>query len=386
MVHRTLIVCATVIAFGPTVVFGNGRVVGPEAKDLLKQITGYLLETRGDQILVVSLPDLKETILRPMRPEKADDFPSVHVLSGPDRDGRIAYIEDHSDKHLLKFIRIDGTGDTAIFSRPGNALWAATAAGKGEIGEYLALAPVGGKVAFVSALSDRQMPGALFSQGTVEIWNVVKKERLTSNASAIDRPMSWFPDGRRLAFVRFVDRTTLPKKGIQVGELVQGDYLPNWKELLAIHVLDIDSGRTEFLSLGEIPVVSADGKTVFVGNWVWLPSATGKTEYAPSGIAHTQLVWKRVDVATGIAVDVTWPYAQGFEQANGLIANPSDDLVLYWGLPTAGAPIKRSWSGSFRAGMTLVTIKAAVLNSNRFQTVIPHIDRRHRVSFGRMTQ
>jgi hypothetical protein len=36
--------------------------------------------------------------------------------------------------------------------------------------------------------------------------------------------------------------------------------------------------------------------------------------------------------------------------------------------------------------MTFVTIKAAQVNSNRFQTMIPQIDRRERVSFGRMVK
>jgi hypothetical protein len=354
----------------------------PESKDLLKQLTGYVVRSQGREMLAVSLPGLKETAVRLARAENADDFPSIHALSGPDGDGRIAYIEDHSEKHLLKSIRIDGTGHTTIFSRPGNALWAKSAAGKGEIGEYLALAPLGGKVTFLSALSDKQMPGALLSQGTVEAWDLVKRKRLATKVRAIDQPMSWFPDGRRLAFVRLVDRTTLPKTGIKLDELVQGDYMRDWKELPAVYVLDIESGHTESLSLGSIPVAAADGKTVFVGSWISVLSPTGRTEYSSSGVAKTRLVWKRIDTATGSAVDVTWPYAQGFEQANGLIANPSDDLVVYWGLPTVGTAMKRSLSGSFRSGMSFVTIKAAVLNSDRFQTVIPQIDRRERVSFG----
>jgi hypothetical protein len=384
----TLVLSTTLVAFAQFIVCrGDDRTVpGSESKDLLKQITGYVVRSHGEEIRAMSLPDLKETVMRPVRAENADDFPSIHALSGPDSDGRIAYIEDHSERHLLKFIRIDGTGATEIFSRPGNALWAKSAAGKGEIGENLALAPVGGKVTFLSALSDKQMPGALLAHGTIEVWDLVKKQRLATNTGATDAPMSWFPDGRRLAFVRFVDRTNLPKTGIKVHELVQGDYMRDWKELPAVHVLDIESGHTEGLSLGSIPVVSADAKTVFVGSWITVLSPTGKTEYSSSGVAKTRLNWKRVDVTTGNTVDVTWPYAQGFEQANGLIANPSDGLVLYWGLPTAGTAMKRSLSGSFRSGITFVTIKAAVLNSDRFQTVIPQIDRRERVSFGRMAE
>jgi WD40-like Beta Propeller Repeat len=388
MSRQTLVLSAALIAFTQFIACraDDRTVPGPESKDLLKQFTGYVVRSDGKEILTVSLPDLKETVMRPVRAENADDFPSIHALSGPDSDGRIAYIEDHSEKHRLKFIRIDGTGDTTIFSRSGSALWAESAAGKGEIGANLALAPRGGRVAFLSALSDKQMPGALLSQGTIEVWDLVKKQRLATKANAIDEPMTWFPDGRRLAFARFVDRTALPKTGIKVHELLQGDYMRDWKELPAVHVLDIESGHTEVVSLGSIPVVSADGKSLFVGSWISVLSPTGKTEYSSSGTAKTQLIWKRVDIATGSTVDVTWPYAQGFEQANGLIANPSDDLVLYWGLPTAGTATKRSMIGSFRAGMTFVTVKAAVVNSDRFQTVLPQIDRRERVSFGRMAK
>jgi hypothetical protein len=328
----TLVLSTALVGFIQFIACGadDRAIPGPESKDLLKQFTGSVVRSQGEEILAVSLPDLKETVMRPVRAENANDFPGIHALSGPDGEGRIAYVEDHSKKHLLKFIRIDGTGDTTIFSRSGSALWAESAADKGEIGANLALAPRGGKVAFLSALSDKQMPGALFSQGTIEVWDLVKKKRLATKVSAIDQPMSWFPDGRRLAFVRFVDRTTLPKTGIKVHELVQGDYMRDWKELPAVHVLDIESGHTEVVSLGSIPVVSGDGKTLFVGSWMSVLSTTGKTEYSSSGTAKTQLIWKRVDVATGSVVDVTWPYAQGFEQANGLIANPSDDLVLYW--------------------------------------------------------
>ena len=73
-------------------------------------------------------------------------------------------------RHLLKTIRIDGTEDREVFSRPGSAMWATTAAGKGEIGRTLALAPTGGRVAFLSELASRQMPQALLHEGTIEIY------------------------------------------------------------------------------------------------------------------------------------------------------------------------------------------------------------------------
>jgi hypothetical protein len=64
-------------------------------------------------------------------------------MSGPDTEERIAYIEDHffvanekNRRDLLKTIRLDGTNDTELFSRPGDAMWA-TSGGRGEIGDDL---------------------------------------------------------------------------------------------------------------------------------------------------------------------------------------------------------------------------------------------------------
>src|SRR5262245_57775453 len=129
---------------------------------------------------------------------------------------------------------------------------------------------------------------------------------------AIDAPMSWFPDGKRLAYVDLIARNAVPKSGVGIEVFGQGSYTGNWAELPAIHVLDITTGKVLFLSLGWQPVVSANGKTVLVGGWV------PKTE---GGI---RFVWKRVDVATAAVTDATWP-----GDAGGLIASPTDGLVLY---------------------------------------------------------
>ena len=339
---------------------GEDRTVpGPESKNLSKRITGYILNRSMEDgsIVAISMPDLKEAVVRPIAPNDGDT-PTIHALSGPDDEGRIAYVEDHffvqnkaDRRHLLKIIHIDGTGDTTLFSRPGDAMWAATAAGKGEIGNHLALSPTGGKAAFLSGLSDKQMPGALFNEGTIEIWDIEKKEQLPLKTKAVNEQMSWFPDGKQLAYVRFVARNEAPNTGVNVEQFGRGRYTGNWGELPAIHILDLQSGKTRFLSLGWRPVVSADGKAVFVGGWI---------SDLTQGI---KLIWKSVDVATGAYIDVNWP-----GDAGGLIANPTDDLVLYWGLPTTGAKIQHSPNGSFRKGLMLLTIKAAVPNSGRFET------------------
>jgi hypothetical protein len=344
-------------------------VPGPEASELVKRLDGHIIWAPwGGEIAALALPSGKQSIVRPADPDDAPDRATIHTLSGPDRLGRIAYIEDHffveneaKRRHLLKVIRIDGSGDMTLFSRPGDAMWARN----GEIGHQLALSPVGGKVAFLSGLSFKQMPAALFHEGSIEIWDVRSKQQLPKKIAAADQPLAWFPDGKHLAFVRFVPRRRLPGRGVAVEVFGTGSYTGSWEELPAVHILDVDSGQDRFLSLGWIPVVSFDGKAVFVAGWV---------ADASRGI---RLIWKRVDVASGTVENVTWP-----GDAGGLIANPTADLALYWGLTTTGEPIKHSNRGSFRRGLALVTLKVATMNSNRFQTVMAEIDPRYHVSFG----
>jgi hypothetical protein len=374
MIHRTsVILVASLMLIGPWTCPGaEPTVPGPEVTDLAKRINGYVIWTPwGGEIAALAIPSGKTSIVRPADPDNSPDRATIHALSGPDRLGRVAYIEDHffveneaKRRHLLKVIRIDGSGDMTLFSRPGDAMWAVTRE-RGEIGKQLAISPIGGKVAFLSDLGFKQMPGALLHEGSIEIWDVRTKQPLPMKIRAADQPLAWFPDGRHLAFVRFVPRKMLPGRGVPVKVFGTGSYTGAWEELPAVHILDLESGQDRFLSLGWTPVVSFDGKAVFVAGWV------------PDAKEGIKLIWKRVDAASGAVQDVTWP-----GDAGGLIANPTADLALYWGLTTTGAPIKHSDRGSFRRGLALVTIKAAVMNSNRFQTLIPEIDPRNRISFG----
>ena len=110
---------------------GGDVAAGQESSTLPPVPAGYLLVTqRGCGIDAIKLPMLQRKTVRPATPENRRDWPSEHAMSGPDSAGRIAYIEDHffvaneaERRHLLKTIRLDGTQDTALFSRPGAAMW-----------------------------------------------------------------------------------------------------------------------------------------------------------------------------------------------------------------------------------------------------------------------
>jgi len=347
---------------------------GPEARDIVGRVTGYVVIARGArEIVALSLPTMRESLVRRTSADDADFAPTVHAISGPDSEGRIAYIEDHffvqneaDRKHLLKTIKRDGTADTEIFSRPGSASWATSAIGRGEIGRYLALAPSGGKVALLSAVKGKQMPRAFLHVGKIEIWDVARKTPLAVDPKALNEPMSWFPDGKRLAYVKLVPRNQLPDPPLGLDEF--GKYGGElWDEVPAVYVLDIQTGTSTFLHFGWKPIVSWDGKVVLVGGW------NNQMEFT----------WRRVTVSNRQSVPIRCP-----GDAGGAIAVPAEDVVLYWGLPTKGAQIKYTRNNSlFHGGpRPMLTLKVAVIGSDKFQTVVPEIDPRSLVTFGHLLE
>ena len=99
--------------------------------------------------------------------------------------------------------------------------------------------------------------------------------------SALDEPMSWYPDGKQLAYTRLVAREELPERAPGLDYF--GTYFGHvWNELPAIYVYDVSSGKSEFFWVGWRAVVSSDGRTILVGGW-----------------NDEGCVWRKVDLATG---------------------------------------------------------------------------------------
>jgi hypothetical protein len=348
-------------------------IPGPETDKLLPATTGYVLFAFGGDkpdgiadgdIIAVELPTLKDTIVRPRPRQNQVDMPNIHALSGPDAEGRIAYIEDHffvadekMRRHLLKIIRLDGTHDTELFSRPGDAMWA-TSGGHGEIGSDLTLSQVGGRVAFLSGLVNVQMPSAFLHVGSVEIWDVHNKARVKPTFKALEG-LAWFPDGTRMAYVKFIDPKVAAASVLQTDSF--GQSFRRWNKVPAVFIRDVDAETESFLHIGWHPVVSFDGQSVLVND--------------------NENAWKRVDVATGKSESTTWP---------GLwspIASPTKDVVLSLCLPTQGASVRFTKHNSTLVGpKEMLSLKLAIVNANEFQTVVSHIDPRTKISFGQIKQ
>ena len=342
-------------------------VDGPEAENLIGKLSGNIVTNDSGDITVISLPSLAKHTVRKF--PKSDDgiFPTIHALSGPDREGRIAYIEDYffvkterEERHLLKTVDLDGKNDHVVFSRPGSAMWATSAAGNGEIGSHVSLAPTGGLVAFISKVTDKQMPRVLLHVGHIEIWNIDEKTGYDTKVTALDEPISWFPNGERFAYARLVAREHLPKSAEGLEHF--GNYFGEaWDEIPAIYVYDVDMRKSTFFYVGWRPVVSSNGKTVLIGGW-----------------DHDDYRWRRVNADTGESSSLILP---GF--AGDIIGTDDSGLVLYLGLPTTGSPIKYTKNNSpLRGPKQMLTVKVVDRQGTVFQTVIPSIDPRSNASYG----
>ena len=342
-----------------------GDIAAGQESDTLPPVpTGYLLVTqRGCGIEAIKLPTVQRKIVRPATPENRHDWPSEHAMSGPDSAGRIAYIEDHffvaheaDRRHLLKTIRLDGTQDTTLFSRPGAAMWSGPPIGNGQIGEHLALSPVGGRVAFHTDLHYVHMPNAALHVGSIEIWNIDSKLSVKRDVNAMDSPLAWFPDGKRLAYVKVVD----PREARTPGRrLCQG--VPELEKIPSVFVWDVDAGTETFLHVGSAPMVSQDGRFVLISGY--------------------ESAWVRVRV-TSRPVNPQVAYHASKNAGGSVIASPAQDIVL---ASEKTHKRKRGLLSLFEVPEQIVTFGLASLNTDDFRTLLT-VEYANGVSFGQVSE
>ena len=193
------------------------------------------------------------------------------------------------------------------------------------------------------------------------MWSTVTRELVARRPKVLDEGLAWFPGGKRLAFTALVERGAAD--ALRKSHVPDGDVFASatraWPREPVVHVLDLDTGEATALHVGERAIVSPDGERLLVRDF--------------------ENHWRVLD----LAANTSRPFEAPGALYPGAIAFASDDVVLYWALPTEGAELRTTENNSPLVGKKpMRTLKLVDLRDGRFQTVLPYVDPRRAVSFG----
>jgi len=282
---------------------GTPTVNGPEATTLTSLLNRkiYAVTTTG--------PENDESRIDEIDPSagkiKAVLTAKGSIASLSEAHGLIAYMLVHFDAHAQHELRLyDGSMDRVLKSWKSD-FWAANGSDGIERGaNSMALSPDGKWLATVVRQStEKANDEGDGGDGSLTITNLSGGKSLLISKNAVDLGLSWFPDGRHVAFVQACEKSKA--KGIphiDFGIGMGAEYL------CIVSVVDVATGSINTVCGGSDPLISEDGSRMLVSHpsgghcmlvslrdksFVELPDTSGSEQYGsytPIALINNALV------------------------------------------------------------------------------------------------
>lgn len=341
------------IFIGCASIFSSTREEIPETDDLFSQLNGYVIIDRPASISAIELPLKEQFIVRePYKTSKA-----IHRISGPDKQGRIAFIDDDLEFYSLKLIEMRTKNETEILSRKGSH-WSHE---KENYGISFSYSDTGGFVAFVRNYDgvSKLIPNVYVSIGHLEIIDTDKKSDVKTSIKVLDQGLDWFPDGSKLVYTALIPRFQISKDiETQFADGFGSDMI-SWPNTPIVTMLNLKDMSTKQLHIGWNPRVSKDGSSIAIQDY------QGRI--------------RLYKVSNGSSLPVSVPIGQECH----VFSMIGKDYLLYKTIPIKGR--KHRMTSTF--GRTPIwTLRVAQMNTTRYKTVVQDLDRHRRVSYGVVEQ